>query len=135
MRGYVSCVLDCFYEGSIAPQKVVEVALMLSEIDCYEISLGDPIGRGNPNSTRLVLEACLQKISAPQLADHYHDTYGLALVNIVASLDMGLRTFDRSVSGLGGCPYAVGALGNVATEDVVYLLQGLGYVTGIDLPN
>jgi hydroxymethylglutaryl-CoA lyase len=134
VRGYVSCVLGCPYEGAIAPQKVAEVALMLSEMGCYEISLGDTIGRGHPNSTRLMLEACLQKIPATQLAGHYHDTYGMALANIVASLDLGLRTFDSSVSGLGGCPYAVGASGNVATEDVVYLLQSLDHETGIDLP-
>jgi hydroxymethylglutaryl-CoA lyase len=134
VRGYVSCVLGCPYEGAIAPEKVAEVALMLSEMGCYEISLGDTIGHGNPNSTRLMLEACLQKIPATQLAGHYHDTYSMALANIVASLNMGLRTFDSSVSGLGGCPYAVGASGNVATEDVVYLLQSLDHETGIDLP-
>ena len=133
VRGYVSCVLGCPYEGVIAPEKVAEVALTLSEMGCYEISLGDTIGRGNPHSTRLMLEACLQKIPAAQLAGHYHDTYSMALANIVASLDMGLRTFDSSVSGLGGCPYAVGASGNVATEDVVYLLQSLDHETGIDL--
>ncbi|MDM0108581.1 hydroxymethylglutaryl-CoA lyase [Variovorax sp. J22R24] len=133
VRGYVSCVLGCPYEGQIAPEKVAEVAVIMSEMGCYEISLGDTIGRGNPNTTRLVLEACIRRIPAAQLAGHYHDTYSMAVANIVASLEMGVRTFDSSVSGLGGCPYALGASGNVATEDVVYLLQSLGYDTGIDL--
>ncbi|KRD55370.1 hydroxymethylglutaryl-CoA lyase [Acidovorax sp. Root275] len=134
VRGYVSCVLGCPYKGDIAPERVSEVALMLSEMGCHEISLGDTIGRGNPNSTRRMLEACIRVIPASQLAGHYHDTYGMAIANIVASLELGLRTFDSSVSGLGGCPYATGASGNVATEDVVYLLHGLGHETGIDLP-
>ena len=134
VRGYVSCVLGCPYEGNIAPEKVSEVALLLSEMGCHEISLGDTIGRGNPNTTRRMLESCIRVIPASQLAGHYHDTYGMAIANIVASLELGLRTFDSSVSGMGGCPYAIGASGNVATEDVVYLLHGLGYETGIDLP-
>ena len=134
VRGYVSCVLGCPYEGPIAPEKVAEVALMLSEMGCYEISLGDTIGRGNPQSTRWMLEACMRHIPVAQLAGHYHDTYGMAVANIAASLDTGVRIFDSSVSGLGGCPYAAGASGNVATEDVVYLLRSLGYATGIDLP-
>ena len=134
VRGYVSCVLDCPYEGPIAPEKVAEVALLLSEMGCYEISLGDTIGRGTPKTTRLMLEACMKHIPVAQLAGHFHDTYGMAVANIAASLDLGVRTFDSSVSGLGGCPYAAGASGNVATEDVVYLLQGLDYETGIDLP-
>lgn len=133
VRGYVSCVLGCPYEGPIAPEKVAEVALMLHEMGCYEVSLGDTIGCGTPKATRLMLEACLRHIPASQLAGHYHDTYGMAIANVAASLELGLRTFDSSVSGLGGCPYASGASGNVATEDVVYLLQGLGYDTGIDL--
>lgn len=134
VRGYVSCVLGCPYEGDIAPERVSEVALMLSEMGCNEISLGDTIGRGNPNSTRRMLEACIRVIPASQLAGHYHDTYGMAIANIVASLELDLRTFDSSVSGLGGCPYATGSSGNVATEDVVYLLHGLGYETGINIP-
>lgn len=134
VRGYVSCVLGCPYEGDITPEKVSEVALLLSEMGCHEISLGDTIGRGNPNSTRRMLEACIRVIPALQLAGHFHDTYGMAIANIVASLELGIRTFDSSVSGLGGCPYAVGASGNVATEDVVHLLHGMGYETGIDLP-
>ena len=133
VRGYVSCVLGCPYEGEIAPGKVAEVALLLDEMGCHEISLGDTIGRGTPRSTRLLLEACLKHLPAARLAGHFHDTWGMAIANIVASLDMGVRTFDSSVSGLGGCPYAAGASGNVATEDVVYLLEGLGYETGIDL--
>lgn len=133
VRGYVSCVLGCPYEGAIAPEKVADVALKLLEMGCYEISLGDTIGRGTPLSTRLMLEACLRHIPASQLAGHYHDTFGMAIANVVASLELDLRTFDSSVSGLGGCPYAAGASGNVATEDVVYLLQGMGYDTGIDL--
>lgn len=133
VRGYVSCVLGCPYEGPIAPAKVAEVAQMMSDMGCYEISLGDTIGRGNPKTTRLMLEACIQRIPVAQLAGHYHDTYGMAIANIVASLDMGVRVFDSSVSGLGGCPYAMGASGNVATEDVVYLMDSLDYKTGIQL--
>lgn len=134
VRGYVSCVLGCPYEGEIPAEKVSEVALILSEMGCHEISLGDTIGRGNPNSTRRMLEACMSVIPAAQLAGHYHDTYGLAIANVVASLELGIRTFDSSVSGLGGCPYAAGASGNVATEDLVNLLHGMGHETGIDLP-
>lgn len=134
VRGYVSCVLGCPYEGNIAPEKVSDVALLLSEMGCHEISLGDTIGRGNPITTRRMLESCIRVVPASQLAGHYHDTYGMAIANIVASLELGLRTFDSSVSGLGGCPYATGASGNVATEDVVYLLHCMGYETGIDLP-
>ncbi|MDD0815351.1 hydroxymethylglutaryl-CoA lyase [Curvibacter sp. HBC28] len=133
VRAYVSCVLGCPYEGDIAPAKVAEVALILREMGCDEISLGDTIGRGNPNTTRRMLEACLSVLPASQLAGHYHDTYGMAIANTVASLDLGIRVFDSSVAGLGGCPYAVGASGNVATEEVVYLLHSLGYETGIDL--
>ena len=121
-------------EGDIPAEKVSEVALILSEMGCHEISLGDTIGRGNPNSTRRMLEACMSVIPAAQLAGHYHDTYGLAIANVVASLELGIRTFDSSVSGLGGCPYAAGASGNVATEDLVNLLHGMGHETGIDLP-
>lgn len=134
VRGYVSCALGCPYEGPIAPGKVADVAWLLHEMGCDEISLGDTIGRGTPKTARAMLEACLQRVPAGRLAGHYHDTYGMAIANIVASLDMGLRTFDSSVAGLGGCPYAAGASGNVATEDVVYLLHGMDYATGIDLP-
>jgi len=134
VRGYVSCVLGCPYEGPIAPQKVADVALLLYEMGCAEISLGDTIGRGTPRSTQLMLQACQKVIPVERLAGHYHDTYGMAIANICASLEVGLRVFDSSVAGLGGCPYAAGASGNVATEDVVYLLHGEGFRTGIDLP-
>lgn len=133
VRGYVSCVVGCPYEGSIAPAKVAEVCLQLQEMGCHEISLGDTIGAGTPASVTAMLEACLRHLSAAQLAGHFHDTYGMAVANVAASLAMGLRTFDSSVSGLGGCPYAAGASGNVATEDLVYLLHGQGLRTGIDL--
>ena len=133
VRGYVSCVLGCPYEGPVAPRQVAEVALRLSEMGCHEISLGDTIGRGNPDTTRRMLEACLAVLPASRLAGHYHDTYGLALANVVASLELGLRTFDSAIAGLGGCPYAAGASGNVATEELVYLMHSLGHETGIDL--
>ncbi|WP_199153264.1 hydroxymethylglutaryl-CoA lyase [Chromobacterium sp. ASV23] len=133
VRGYVSCVVGCPYEGKIAPQKVADVAKALSDLGCYEISLGDTIGVGTPASVREMLDAVLDALPAKQLAGHFHDTYGMAIANIRAALDSGLRVFDASVAGLGGCPYAKGASGNVATEDVVYLLHGEGYHTGIDL--
>lgn len=133
VRGYVSCVLGCPYEGEVAPEKVAEVAELLSEMGCYEISLGDTIGRGTPRSTARMLEACMRRLPVAQLAGHYHDTYGMAVANVAASLALGVRTFDSSVSGLGGCPYAAGASGNLATEDLVYLLDGMGYDTGVDL--
>ncbi|WP_440027267.1 hydroxymethylglutaryl-CoA lyase [Chromobacterium amazonense] len=133
VRGYVSCVAGCPYEGKIAPQKVADVAKALSDLGCYEISLGDTIGVGTPTSVREMLDAVLRALPAERLAGHYHDTYGMAVANIRASLDAGLRVFDASVAGLGGCPYAKGASGNVATEDVAYLLHGEGYHTGIDL--
>ncbi|OAI47372.1 hydroxymethylglutaryl-CoA lyase [Gammaproteobacteria bacterium SCGC AG-212-F23] len=134
IRGYVSCVLGCPYEGEINPQKVAEVAERLYEAGCYEISLGDTIGVGTPLTTQTMLEAVTQKIPTHVLAGHFHDTYGQALVNIYAALTMGIHTFDSSVSGLGGCPYAPGAAGNVATEDLVYMLNGLRIHTGVDLP-
>ena len=133
VRGYVSCVVACPYEGPIAPGKTAEVAAMLSERGCYEISLGDTIGAGTPASVLRMLEATAQKVPLAQLAGHYHDTYGMAIANIHASWQHGVRTFDSSIAGLGGCPYAKGATGNVATEDVVYLFEGLGAETGIDL--
>ena len=133
VRGYVSCVLGCPYEGDIAPQSVASVAAALFEMGCYEVSLGDTIGTGTPGKTRHMLEAVARRVPVEKLAGHYHDTYGQSLVNIYASLQMGVAVFDASVAGLGGCPYAAGASGNVATEDVVYLLQGLGIETGIDL--
>jgi len=133
VRGYVSCVVGCPYEGDIAPEQVAAVAKTLFDMGCYEVSLGDTIGVGNPASVQRMLEACAQSVPMAKLAGHYHDTYGMAIANIHASLQMGLAVFDSSVAGLGGCPYAKGASGNVATEDVVYLLQGLGIETGIDL--
>ncbi|HPR07323.1 MAG TPA: hydroxymethylglutaryl-CoA lyase [Denitromonas sp.] len=133
VRGYVSCVLGCPYEGEIAPAAVADVAATLFDMGCYEISLGDTIGTGTPGKTQRMLEAVAARVAIDKLAGHYHDTYGQALANIYASLEMGVAVFDASVGGLGGCPYAAGASGNVATEDVVYLLNGLGIETGIDL--
>ncbi|MDG1389410.1 MAG: hydroxymethylglutaryl-CoA lyase [Halioglobus sp.] len=133
VRGYVSCVVGCPYEGDIAPAKVAEVASKLLDMGCYEISLGDTIGVGTPASTEAMLSAVLQAVPADKLAVHLHDTYGQALANIYAALQMGVAVVDSSVAGLGGCPYAKGASGNVATEDVVYLLNGLGIAHGVEL--
>jgi hydroxymethylglutaryl-CoA lyase len=133
VRGYVSCVVGCPYEGPIAPQRVAEVAARLVELGSYEVSLGDTIGVGTPASVLRMLQAVAARVPVAQLAGHYHDTYGMAAANVHASYEFGLRVFDASVSGLGGCPYANGASGNLATEDVVYLLHGLGATTGIDL--
>lgn len=133
VRGYVSCVLGCPYEGAIAPEKVLYVARKLFESGCREISLGDTIGVGTANQTKTLLEAVSGHVPISRLAGHFHDTYGQALTNVYASFEMGVRTFDASVAGLGGCPYAPGALGNVATEDLVYLLDGMGVETGIDM--
>jgi hydroxymethylglutaryl-CoA lyase len=133
VRGYVSCVVGCPYEGAIAPAKTAEVAQRLIDIGCHEVSLGDTIGVGTPASVQRMLEACARLVPIERLAGHYHDTYGMAVANVFASYEFGLRSFDASVAGLGGCPYAKGATGNVATEDVVYLLHGLGADTGIDL--
>ena len=133
VRGYISCVVGCPYEGDIEPDKVAEVAEALFHMGCYEISLGDTIGVGTPAKTQRMIKACAQRVPIEQLAGHYHDTYGQALANIYASLELGVATFDSSIAGLGGCPYAAGASGNVATEDVVYMLNGLGIETGIDL--
>ena len=133
VRGYISCVVGCPYEGDIKPEKVAEVAGALYDMGCYEVSLGDTIGVGTPGKTQKMIEACLKRVPAEKLAGHYHDTYGQALANIYASMELGVATFDSSVSGLGGCPYAKGASGNVATEDVLYMLEGLGIETGVDL--
>jgi isopropylmalate/homocitrate/citramalate synthase len=133
VRGYVSCVLGCPYEGEVAPQRVADVAGELYDMGCYEISLGDTIGVGTPARTKAMIEACAARVPRDKLAGHYHDTYGQALANIYASLEAGVSTFDASIAGLGGCPYAAGASGNVATEDVVYMLNGLGLSTGVDL--
>mgnify|MGYP000909763009 FL=1 len=133
VRGYVSCVVGCPYEGDIAPGQAASVAKTLFDMGCYEVSLGDTIGVGNPVSIQRMIEACARGVPIGKLAGHYHDTYGMAIANIYASLQLGMATFDSSVAGLGGCPYARGASGNVATEDVVYLMHGLGIETGIDL--
>ena len=133
VRGYVSCALGCPYEGEVPPLAVADVAQALLEMGCYEISLGDTIGVGTPGRTRDMIEAVARRIPLKKIAGHYHDTFGMAAANIYASLQMGIGIFDSSVAGLGGCPYAAGASGNVATEDVVWLLSGLGIDTGIDL--
>jgi hydroxymethylglutaryl-CoA lyase len=133
VRGYVSCVLGCPYQGEVKPERVAGVAAALYEMGCYEVSLGDTIGTGTPGKTRAMIEACAKRVPREKLAGHYHDTYGQALANIYASLEMGVHTFDASVAGLGGCPYAAGASGNVATEDVIYMMNGLGVRTGVDL--
>ena len=133
VRGYVSCVLGCPYEGEIAPMAVLRVALALANMGCYEVSLGDTIGVGTPGRAKAMARAVSKAIPVKQLAVHFHDTWGQALANILASLDAGIEAIDSSVAGLGGCPYAKGASGNVATEDVVYMLDGLGMETGIDL--
>ncbi|HDZ56345.1 MAG TPA: hydroxymethylglutaryl-CoA lyase [Pseudomonas xinjiangensis] len=133
VRGYVSCVLGCPYDGEISASQVASVARELHAMGCYEISLGDTIGTGTPGATRNLFETVAQHIPRDQLAGHFHDTYGQALANIYAGLLEGIQVFDSSVAGLGGCPYAKGATGNVATEDVLYMLNGLGIHTGIDL--
>ncbi|MBO9477820.1 hydroxymethylglutaryl-CoA lyase [Shimia sp. R11_0] len=132
VRGYVSCVTDCPYDGPTPPQAVAKVAKHLHEVGCYEISLGDTIGQGTPETISAMLQAVLDYVPADRLAGHYHDTSGRALANIEASLDHGLRVFDAAVGGLGGCPYAPGAAGNVATEAVHGRLTTLGYNTGLD---
>lgn len=134
VRGYVSCVLGCPYEGEVAPRAVRDVARKLLELGCYEISLGDTIGVGTPGEARALVETVAGEVPVERLALHCHDTYGQALANIYACLDLGIAVVDGSVAGLGGCPYAAGASGNVASEDVVYMLRGLGIETGIDLP-
>jgi len=133
VRGYVSCVLGCPYQGEVAPQAVADVAWALYEMGCYEVSLGDTIGAGTPEKTKTMIEAVARHLPLKKIAGHYHDTFGMAVANIYASLQCGVSTFDSSVAGLGGCPYSPGASGNVATEEVVYLLDGLGIDTGIDL--
>ncbi|TEB82635.1 hydroxymethylglutaryl-CoA lyase [Pseudomonas aeruginosa] len=133
VRGYVSCVLGCPYEGEVAPEQVASVARELFAMGCYEISLGDTIGTGTAGKTRHPINVVGREVPRHLLAGHFHDTYGQALANIYASLEEGINVFDSSVAGLGGCPYAKGATGNVATEDVLYLLDGLGIHTGIDM--
>lgn len=133
VRGYVSCAIRCPYEGDIQPKAVAEVAARLYELGCYEISLGDTIGAGTPSKVQEMIKAVAAFVPLANLAGHFHDTYGQALANILAALELGVAVFDSSVSGLGGCPYAKGASGNVATEDLVYMLQGMNIETGIDL--
>ncbi|MSP67767.1 MAG: hydroxymethylglutaryl-CoA lyase [Alphaproteobacteria bacterium] len=133
VRGYISCVLVCPYEGEVGPEAVAEVARRLFAMGCYEISLGDTIGVGTPGKTEALIAAVAAHVPVAQLAVHFHDTYGQALANILAALQQGVATIDSSVAGLGGCPYAPGASGNVASEDVLYLLNGLGIATGVDL--
>ena len=133
VRGYVSCVIGCPYEGKVKPEAVAKVAVKMKEMGCYEISLGDTTGVGTPGSIFEMLKVVSSHIPTSCLAIHCHDTYGQALANILVALQMGITVVDSSVAGLGGCPYAPGASGNVATEDVVYMLNGLGIHTGIDL--
>ncbi len=133
VRGYVSTVLGCPYEGEIAPEQVAKVAKALADMGCYEISLGDTIGVGTPLKAKRMLAAVAAEVPIEKLAAHFHDTYGQALANLYAVLEEGVSVIDASVAGLGGCPYAKGASGNVATEDVLYLLNGLGISTGVDL--
>lgn len=133
IRAYLSCVLGCPYEGEMAPEKVVTLASKLFSLGCDEISLGDTIGVGTPCKTKTLIETVANKIPIEKLAVHFHDTYGQALANIYVALSLGVATIDSAVAGLGGCPYAKGATGNVATEDVLYMLQGMGITTGVDL--
>jgi len=133
VRGYISCVAGCPYQGAVAPEAVAAVAAELYRMGCYEISLGDTIGVGTPGKIQAMLATVATAVPMEKLAVHFHDTYGQALANLYAAMELGVATIDSSVAGLGGCPYARGASGNVATEDVVYLLDGLGIHTGIDL--
>lgn len=133
VRGYVSCVVDCPYEGPIAPAAAASVARRLLDLGCYEISLGETIGTATPRRVQAMLEAVAAVAPGETLAVHFHDTYGQALANLMAALEAGIAVVDSSVAGLGGCPYAKGATGNVASEDVLYLLNGLGVRTGVDL--
>lgn len=133
MRGYISCVVDCPYEGPIAPQAVAQVAARLLALGCYEVSLGDTVGTGTAGRIQAMIEAVSASVPIERLAVHFHDTYGQALANILASLEKGIAAVDSSVAGLGGCPYAPVASGNVASEDVLYMLTGLSIATGVDL--
>ncbi|MBI3444502.1 MAG: hydroxymethylglutaryl-CoA lyase [Magnetospirillum sp.] len=133
VRGYVSCVLGCPYEGAITPLAVAEVAGKLAAMGCYEISLGDTVGTGTPTKALAMIDAVAARLPVEMLAAHFHDTYGQALANLLAVMERGVAVMDASVAGLGGCPYAKGAAGNVATEDLLYMLDGMGIQTGIDL--
>ena len=133
VRAYISCVLGCPYEGKVSYKKTSDLASFFIDEGCYEVSLGDTVGYGTPNETKYLIEEVSKKIHISKIAMHLHDTYGQALANIYASLQMGVTTYDASVGGLGGCPYAKGATGNVATEDLIYMLNGMGINCGIDL--
>ncbi|MFK3683333.1 hydroxymethylglutaryl-CoA lyase [Pseudomonas sp. NPDC088890] len=133
VRGYVSCVMGCPFSGPVTPQAVAAVSASLFAMGCYEISLGDTLGKGTPAATKSLIDACRQVVPVSALAGHFHDTYGMAIANIHAALQAGVRVFDSSVAGLGGCPYSPGATGNVATEELLYLLDGLGMSHGVDL--
>jgi len=133
VRGYISCTLGCPYEGAVDPQSVAWLAGRLVELGCYEISLGDTIGVGTPGKAQAMVDCVATKVQPERLAAHFHDTYGQALANILAVLERGIAVIDSSVSGLGGCTFAPGATGNVATEDLLYMLKGLGVETGVDL--
>ena len=133
VRGYISCVLGCPYEGEVAPAAVADMAKRLTEMGCYEISLGDTIGTGTPAKAQAMVEAVAERVPVERLAAHFHDTYGQALANIVVVMERGVAVVDSSVAGLGGCPYAEGAAGNAASEDVLYMLDGMGIETGVDL--
>jgi hydroxymethylglutaryl-CoA lyase len=133
VRGYVSCVVDCPYEGPVAPEAVVRVTAALRDLGCYEVSLGDTVGTGTPKRVQAMIDAAAEALPVERLAVHFHDTYGQALANLLAALEKGIAVIDSAVAGLGGCPYAPGASGNVASEDVLYMLDGLGIKTGVDL--
>jgi hydroxymethylglutaryl-CoA lyase len=133
LRGYVSCVIDCPYEGAVAPAAAADVAARLMELGCYEVSLGDTIGSGTAAQVERMIDAVVARLPVERIAVHFHDTYGQAVANILAALGKGIAVVDSSVAGRGGCPYAPGAAGNVASEDVLYLLDGLGITTGVDL--
>ncbi len=133
LRGYVSCALGCPFEGEVPAARVAEVAGALWDLGCQEISLGDTLGVGTPRAVQRVFETVAARVPLPQLAGHFHDTYGMAVANVYAALELGVSSFDSSVAGLGGCPYAPGASGNVGTEDLLYLLDGLGIETGVQM--
>ncbi|MDB5625469.1 MAG: hydroxymethylglutaryl-CoA lyase, partial [Tardiphaga sp.] len=133
VRGYISCVLGCPFDGEVPLRSVASVAKTLHDLGCYEISLGDTIGVGTPSQARALLRAVAGEVPLARLAMHFHDTYGQALANLYAGLEEGARVIDSAAGGLGGCPYAPGATGNVATEDVVYMLEGMGIATGVDM--
>lgn len=133
VRGYISCVMGCPFTGEVKPEDVAAISASLYQMGCYEISLGDTIGTGTPAATKALILACNQQLPLSALAGHFHDTYGMAIANIYAAIEAGVRVFDSSVAGLGGCPYSPGATGNVATEEVVYLLNGLGIKHGVNI--